>query len=258
MLLFSCKKDYSHLNTEIFGHAGLSLEKRKSQYFPNHIEDVKFALEQTELNGTEIDVQMTSDGELVLFHDQQLDENSSLSGCIPDLTLSEIMEGEFYKTDYPISTLSEALLLLKSSDKKLLLDIKHHNSCSGQNIDFMAFNQSLSLALEVLTSDEKERVTVNSRSLDLLLSISDTSVNKSLESDDPEFAFTAMQTYNISTLVIKLSAMTQQIKTQIELNDYQMGIYNVKTRKENQEAFKFAPDFIISDNIDCTLKGVNG
>lgn len=258
LFLFSCKKDFSHLDTKVFGHAGISLEKRKSVFFPNQVGDVQYALQETDLNGTEIDVQMTSDGELVLFHDQFLDDNSNLTGCIPEHTWAELQFAEYYKTNYQISKLDQVVWLLKVSDKTLLLDVKHHNSCANQNIDFVQFNTELNEVLAQLNQEEKSRVIVNSRSLGLLQSISDTLVQKSLESDDPDFAIAAMQTNNISILVIKLEAMTSDLKIQLDQNSFQFGLYNFKTRKENEAALEFAPDFVISDNIDCTLKSVNG
>lgn len=257
-ILFSCKKDFSHLDTKVFGHAGISLEKRKSEFYPNYIGDIQFALQQTDLDGTEIDVQMTADGELVLFHDQELDENSNLSGCIPELTWQELQFGSFYNTVFPISKLSDALILLQIVDKSLILDVKHHNSCANENIDFNLFNQKFNELLDDLDENEKSRIIVNSRKLEFLQTLSDTVIQKSLESDDPNFALPAMEQNNIDILIIKLEAMNNDINSQIQEKGYKLGIYNVKTRKENNSALEFAPDFVISDNIDCTLKSVNG
>ena len=128
----------------------------------------------------------------------------------------------------------------------------------NENIDFNLFNEKFNQVIADLDEEEKSRIIVNCRKLDLLQTLTDTTIQKSLESDDAEYALQVMEQNNINILVIKLEAMNEEIKSKLNQQGYSLGIYNVKTRKENNKALGFAPDFVISDNIDCTLKSVNG
>ena len=64
----ACKKEFPESNSKILGHAGESLLKSKSKNPPNTVESVRRAIELG-ADGVEIDVQMTSDGLLVAYHD---------------------------------------------------------------------------------------------------------------------------------------------------------------------------------------------
>ena len=66
----------------------------------------------------EIDVQLTKDGQAVIYHDLTLKEKSPLSGMIKDYTLEEL------KQAFEIETLDEALAWCKAHHQGVLLEIK--------------------------------------------------------------------------------------------------------------------------------------
>ena len=70
--------------TKIFGHRGA-----KGTYPENTLLSFKKAIE-IGVDGLELDVHVTKDGEVVVIHDETLDRTTSGSGWIKDLTLAEI------------------------------------------------------------------------------------------------------------------------------------------------------------------------
>ncbi|SIR95675.1 glycerophosphodiester phosphodiesterase [Natronorubrum thiooxidans] len=88
---------------------------------PNTIASIKRALE-VGVDGVELDVRRTSDGEFLLFHDPVLDWNSTGRGWIQNTPWSEIrgarIDGE------PLVTLSDALEVLSETDVSLYLELK--------------------------------------------------------------------------------------------------------------------------------------
>ncbi|WP_453991403.1 glycerophosphodiester phosphodiesterase [Bacillus nitroreducens] len=72
--------------TKIYGHRGA-----KGSYPENTLLSFKKAIEQG-VDGLELDVHLTKDGEVVVIHDEALDRTTNGSGWIKDLTLAEIKQ----------------------------------------------------------------------------------------------------------------------------------------------------------------------
>lgn len=62
--------------------------------------------------GIELDVQVTSDGEAVVFHDNTLDRVTGVQGKVKDKTLAELKELRLLGTDETVPTLREVLDLV--------------------------------------------------------------------------------------------------------------------------------------------------
>lgn len=77
----------------------------------------------------EIDIQMSSDGEIFLMHDPNIDRTTDGSGVAKNLTMSQLKSYKLITDDYPllkdevlrIPTLAEALSILK--DKEIVINI---------------------------------------------------------------------------------------------------------------------------------------
>lgn len=85
----------------------------------------------------ETDVQMTQDGRLVLFHDDDLLRITGLEGAVSDYTYAEISgidAGGWFDGAYEgvrIPTLEELLILLRDSDCRLYLELKDIGDVDG-------------------------------------------------------------------------------------------------------------------------------
>lgn len=85
----------------------------------------------------ETDVQMTKDGRLVLFHDNDLLRITGVEGTVSDYTYAELSAmdaGGWFDSAYEgvrIPTLEELLLLLRDSDCRLYLELKDIGDVDG-------------------------------------------------------------------------------------------------------------------------------
>ncbi len=70
--------------TNVFAHRGYKLVAPE-----NTLPSFQAALNYP-VNGLEMDLQMTADGELVIIHDEKIDRTSNGSGFVKDKTLSEL------------------------------------------------------------------------------------------------------------------------------------------------------------------------
>lgn len=116
--------------TKIYGHRGV-----KGSYPENTLLGFQKAMEQG-VDGLELDVHLTKDGEVVVIHDETLDRTTSGTGWIKDLTLKEIKQvsaGSSF-AHFPayheswvlekVPTLKEVLQLLRPYPIELNIELK--------------------------------------------------------------------------------------------------------------------------------------
>lgn len=255
----SCNKvDFSAAETIAFGHAGEGIRNGRNKFPPNTLESINYIFENTTIDGAEIDVQMTKDSQLVVYHDFELSENSDATGCIPNMNWSELQNVKVYKTDLKISKLSDVLSIALAQDKMLYLDVKYLNDCSGEFVNFQTFNNSLNQVLDPYSNQQKENIIINATSLSLIQSITDTSLIKSLETDNFVNILSVLVNNDIQVLTTKLKSINdQQIQSIQEVNK-KVCLYQLYTSAENKEAIRNKADYIITDKVGCAAQLLNG
>ena len=124
-------------DVRIWAHRGLSM------IFPeNTLPAFEAAAKETGIAGIELDVQLTSDGELVVIHDEKLERTTTLKGRVADHTLCEIKSGKITPSGHDegcssagensylrVPTLREVFDLLKPYciERGLLINIELKN-----------------------------------------------------------------------------------------------------------------------------------
>jgi len=248
IILFSCSKD-KKTQISVFGHAGMGLSIENSLYHDNSKESIELCLALPSSDGVEVDVQMDNQGELWLYHDEFLDNISSLNGCLNDKTTSE-MEQAFYKT-----LMKEKLIKLKhvlpliGENQKLFLDLKITNSCSNQIVDFNQFKESLSTLLENDTTN-------------VFVILSDSSWLKKTAEIWPVFYSTDnfYEGYNLLVnypkalgIIIRNKAIESSQIESIQSLDKEVYLFDIRSPKSIREAIKKNPNGIITDDIRAAL-----
>lgn len=245
----SCGKEKIVAPPIILGHGGTSLSGERAVFPPNSEESILYGLDALNANGAEIDLQLTRDSVLVLFHDERTEEGD----CISDLTLAEIQTID-QDEKYPILTLEYAANLVLSRGKYLFLDAKHYNHCQEEYIDFTAFNWALNEVLSDISELDKKRITINSRNIDLLLGIEDTVIRKSFETEKIDLGISYAEIHNIDMITTKLGNFTTEKANQLKTANLDYCLFGIKTRSEIREAGDYSPVYVVTDNIAATRK----
>lgn len=134
LLITSCKSDEETqpiIENLYFGHRGSGADVYQKKYIENTLPSVEYALNH--LDGCEVDIQMSKDGTIWLYHDDLLghfcDTTKEVSFCIPTSTDAVIQDlqqcrknlsDRIYKLDEVLNLLSEH----KNRNKFLSLDVK--------------------------------------------------------------------------------------------------------------------------------------
>lgn len=141
--LCSCNKHESYPEVQIFGHAGMGMDTPYSVYHDNSEEAIDLALSFPTIDGVEMDIRMSKDGTLWLFHESRLEITTNGIGCLSEFTDTEI-EQLHYKSIH-----QEKLVRLNTILEKLkkghtfILDIKHWSDCAQAYFDPQRFKDSL-------------------------------------------------------------------------------------------------------------------
>lgn len=90
----------------------------------NSIEAFKKAIKKDYI--IELDVHLTKDKKIVVFHDDLLDRMTNKKGKIKDYKLDELKDIKLLNTNYGIPTLSEVIKLVKGK-VPLLIEMKYDN-----------------------------------------------------------------------------------------------------------------------------------
>ncbi len=263
-ICISCSKDPAVFsldnlnNNEIscFGHAGMG---SRSIYPVNTVESLESCLDRG-ADGTEMDVQVTKDSVLVIYHNQDLSAATSCGGRIKEMNWSDVVDCKMNSTlfntlevvsfDEFISKIPNPHNYIFTWDTKLWID--DYNADNSQY--FKLFARTL-----IRTMDKhnlNQNIFIENPEIGFL------NIAKDMRSDLKLFYLAenyegALEQsvkwgyYGISMHHTKLTA--EQIKT-VHNNNVRVTLFGVLSEKENYSAVEKSPDFIQTDDIVYLLK----
>lgn len=119
--MYEVMKSLDNLRKFRYAHRGYH---NKPQIPENSIPAFKRAIERGW--GAEFDVHILKDGQLVVFHDNELKRCTGAEGIIEDLTLDEVKNLRLEGTEEQIPTFDEVLALFENSGLPLIIELKHY------------------------------------------------------------------------------------------------------------------------------------
>ena len=131
-LVLGCKDHNPQLNKVlIYGHGGMGFDGSSAQHAPNSVSSIKDALDGYGLDGVELDVRFTREGEMLVYHDQFLETSTQCKGKVSSLLMDDIGECYYrkqFKNTYKdqVITLDSLIRLVNESyqDKYISLNIQ--------------------------------------------------------------------------------------------------------------------------------------
>lgn len=266
LLSYSCKKDPKLFNTEnlnnnsisVFGHAGMGIGFK---YPIDTYESIEPCL-RIGAQGTELDVQLTKDSVLIVYHHQTLKDGTLCDGRVNDKNWNDI------KTCNLASPLSSNINLLTFDElmKRLRddnFDLKKYTFTFDCKLYTNQTNAELfhkQFARTLLKAISKNNLETNS-----FIESTDTSFIRILKKSDPTlklFIYPSsfeqgldiakrMNLFGISTHNEHITA--EQIK-QAHENNLRITLWGINTDEDNLDAIYKSPDYIQTDRIIHLLK----
>ncbi len=255
LILSACSKDRNYANIDVIGHAGYGLTTTKSLYQSNTAESIEMALGTAGCNGVEVDVQLTADGELILFHDEDLDDFTSLEGCVNNLSLAELLAGHY------TSFHQEKLLPLKNlnttylENKTVYLDIRHYNACSGEFVDEDLFIAKLKEVIATFPASTRYYAFLLDN--DWAEGFAAADIPVMLQAGSYDGFLKEHEAHPLACgLVIRNAAISKSEVAAIRKLGQKVVIFEVRSAAATKKAFSKLPDAVITDDLvsGITLK----
>ncbi len=259
LLVFSCQKndfDIVNLNNnqiDILGHAGMGIS---NAYPINSFESIAKSL-AIGADGTELDVQLTSDGILVAYHDQNLESSSNITGIINDLTWAEI-EGAYYDLvpyhDYKIVRLESIFEHTKNLDNyRFALDCKLYTS-KPKDIFYQQYTSAL---IELL-----DRYQLPSKTI---IESPDPQLLKEIEQENDQYelfwyinsissVLEDAENWPVDGFTLRDNQATSEEIKAAHDRGYLVALYNSQSKSENIDAIEKNPDIIQTDKLRHLIK----
>ena len=256
VILFSCTKKDNYSSIQLIGHAGMGLAMTNSMYHDNSKEAIEYALTMKGCDGVEVDVQLSSDGDLWLYHDPNLDSETNSSGCISEMNSIQLSSVK-YKSFH-----NEKLIKLKDLDSNLLrgktlyLDIRKVNFCTNSEISTQALIDALNtisflknpeINLVVVSNNPTFLATLNINGFKVAYEISD---GFDFLSQQPIYPF-------IKELIVKNKNISSEQISAYQSSGIEVIIFEMRSASGIRKALKKNPNSIMTDDLREAIIEVN-
>lgn len=269
LVMVSCSKNKidSGAHILVFGHGGAGIPTVFKNLPMNSMEAMEVGLEEEMADGIEVDVQLSSDSVLILFHDGKLESGSDCEGCIVSSTAEEIFACRHKKVlwgtpdeEFNLVGLETMLdrFFAEADPPWLSLDLKV-NQC---DTDYQPYIDRFARQL-VQTFEDKaytDRVIFESGNLDLLSAIHDLDdeliifgnfgeVETLLAEDKFENDYDWMD-----GVIITLHNITKEEVDQLHDLGLQVAVYGVKLKGNVVDAAEKGVDMMQVEKVPMTLE----
>lgn len=255
LMLFSCKSesfDVDNLNgnkIDALGHAGMGV----SNLYPSNSAESILNCLNLGATGSEMDVQMTSDGVLVLFHDASLDQKTNQNGVIYSQTWDQIKSAQYDEvpyTHYNIVRLSDLIENIENPESFIFtLDIKLYSESTNMTNYFDQFSD----ALVSLFSEYNlyNFVYVESQSTEFLSLLQSKASNIDLYYYPQTFedGFSTALAFNLKGISISTSSISKEQISEAHNAGVFVTVWDTQSEEENIEAIHKNPDMIQTDRV---------
>lgn len=249
LTLVSCKKQ-SYTDVSVMGHGCMGLEILNSVYHDNSKEAFDLATGMAGVDGVEIDVQLSLDGSIWLFHDEEISIETNGNGCIGSKSDQEIKTLR-YKTLHKekLVQLSD-LDLTRLKGKKLFLDLRHYNKCESSfydpsewifAINSIEFPSDLEVYI-VLSIPEWSQDFIDQGCKVLLSAFEEGELNDLLS-----------QGFMADGFMVKNSIINKTDVKAIRDSGKKVFIFEMRAPKSIRKALQKGPDGIVSDDLRAAL-----
>jgi glycerophosphoryl diester phosphodiesterase len=246
----------------VMGHAGSGFESALNPYPSNTLTSIRQTLEGYNADGTELDVQLTQDSSIVLYHDGTLESMTECAGY-PYETPVATLTGCRYRTDFNshilqdehLITLEDVLGRYQNSplQPRYDFDLKVPEVPNLDHAQFRArFARRLAATVARYGGEALlPRIDFGSGEVELLLAVRQQLPNARLylDSDDFEQALSQINQHNFTGLIASNASVTAEQVKRAHAAGRQVTLFSVIRRTEMIEAVDKDPDAIEADNI---------
>jgi glycerophosphoryl diester phosphodiesterase len=268
MIISSCKKvnvnDIQNLNGDfiyVIGHGGVGFQTLSTQLPENSMISIVKAIEVYGADGVEVDVQLSKDLQLVLYHDDQLETSTDGNGFVYEYNLMELNKFKYNRDIYANLFIDEHLVSLEEVLQKisaqkvkpqLHLDLRswlYDNKVYTADEYFSIYSSKIVDLLKQYNYTENTYIASGDNNLLIHLYQLDPSLKLMIETGDIENAVKTVKDHNWYGIISYNESVTKTEVNYVHSKGIRMALFAIKTQQDQVEAVNKYPDFILTDNI---------
>jgi len=251
----------------VLGHRGNGIN---GMYPGNTMESMEAGIDELGADGIEMDIQISKDGELMLFHNEELASITSCSGKINSHEKNELEECLYDAAvfnaplqDYHLATLDAVFERFKNYSPLpvFFLDTKHIYVEENYTDSMNQFNAVFGNAIHDLISKHKleQVVLVNSGNKELLMYMKNNfpSLKLLLHADNFENGLSTAQSLGLFGITLYYSNITKEQMETAHAANIRVALWGVGSVSSCRETVRLFPDYVKTDNITYLLSLLN-
>lgn len=268
MIISSCKKvninDIHNLNGDfiyVIGHGGVGFQTLSTQLPENSMISIMKAIEVYGADGVEVDVQLSKDLQLVLYHDDRLETSTDGTGFVYEYNLTELTEIKYNRDIYANLFIDEHIVSLEAVLQKLSkqkrkpqlhLDLRswlYDNSLYSSAGFFSVYASKI---VDIINKYQYHEYTyIASGDINLLKELrkQDASLKLMIETNKVNWAIEQVKEYNWYGILVNNHSVSKQDVKYAHSQGVRVAIFDLRTQPNQVKAVNKHPDFIITDNI---------
>lgn len=227
----------------VLGHGGMGV---RSTFPLNSIASINEAMSY-DIDGVELDVQITADNRLVAFHDDLLDSHTNCTGSVSELRTDEMADCEHstWLRKSHISLLSEVLDEIPDG-ATVSLDVKPTTRIPELTAELR----------NIITSKPRVQFLIESRDEQLLTTCKHAlpQVEYFLLCDGEMICIEMAEAENLDGISVDLKYLNDSVTTVIRERKLKLMIWGAGSAISNRQAAEFQPDIIQTDHIWSAVK----
>jgi glycerophosphoryl diester phosphodiesterase len=220
---------------------------------------IKQAIDGLNADGMEIDLKVTSDTILILYHDDVLEKSTGCVGC-PETYDAQTVMGCKYKNYYGsgafkdeyITSFEQVVHYFKDREKlpHIYASPKRPTQCTQLDPNSVE-KYAYSLVKIIQENNAYSWISIYDSDLDFLNLVRsmDPGIHLYFNAEDFDSSLNTVIDNNYSGIVIKLDKVTKEQVKLAHNNNKKVIIWGMYRRKETIDAIKKNPDAIMTDNI---------
>lgn len=268
MIISSCKKvninDIHNLNGDfiyVIGHGGVGFQTLSTQLPENSMISIMKAIEIYGADGVEVDVQLSKDLQLVLYHDDRLETSTDGIGFVYEYNLIELTEIKYNRDIYANLFIDEHVVSLETVLQKfskqkikpqLHLDLRswlYNNSVYTPKEYFSVYSAKIVEILKQYNYTENTYITTGDIGLLKQLYNLNPKLKLMVETSDVAEAVKIVKDYNWYGIISYNERVTKNDVNYAHSKGIRMALFAIKTQPDQVNAVNKNPDFILTDNI---------
>ena len=259
----SAKSDFGDTNDiDIIGHGGSGFETFFNQLPANTLASFEKAILEDEAEGIEMDLQLSKDDVIVVFHDKILEHKTDLTGPVRGKLFEELNTCDFHgdfamfsKGKHVISSLEQVLTHFKD---QLQSKYFYFNIKQGVDPDVEKYTQVMSEQLVKIIQSFRiqKNAIIETSDIRLLKQIQllDSSIIVMQDIGAFENDYKYVLENNFMGLVVQNKNISAEQVMMAQKSGKKVVIYGEKTRAGIKEVLSKKPDAFQTDKIDLTKK----